>query len=116
MSYKDVQAGAEEVRVGVRVLASTLKQMLLQQEELLVAVAGIDAAYPTVHKGLPIARVLQQQWKGLILGIGQIFRRQDLFQIRQSGLRREWHDLGVLGPRCGQRKRHWVGEISLMIS
>jgi len=59
MSYKDVQAGVEEVRVGVRVLASTLKQMLLQQEELLVAVAGINAAYPIVHKGLLIARVLR---------------------------------------------------------
>jgi len=58
MSYKDIKAGAEEVRVGRRVLISTLKQMLLQQEELLVAVASIDTANPTVHKGFSIVQVL----------------------------------------------------------
>ena len=42
----------------MRVLTSTLEQILLQQEELLVAVTSIDAAYPTVYKGLPIPRVL----------------------------------------------------------
>jgi hypothetical protein len=44
----------EEVRVSIRVLTSTLKQMLLQQEELFIAIASINTAYSTVYKGLLI--------------------------------------------------------------
>ena len=69
MSHKDIDAGAEEVRVGMRLLASTLEQMPLQREELLITVASIDAAYPTVHEGFPIPCIL-----GFFCGPDEVFQ------------------------------------------
>src|SRR5436190_10413506 len=69
MSHKDIDMGVEEVQVGMRLLASTLKQMLLQQEELLITVASIDAAYPTVHEGFPIPCIL-----GFFHGPDEVFQ------------------------------------------
>jgi hypothetical protein len=53
MSHEDIEASVEEVRISKRVLVSTLKQMLLQREELLNAVASINTANLTVYKRLP---------------------------------------------------------------
>src|SRR5436190_23916846 len=69
MSHKDIDMGAEEVWVGMRLLASTLEQMPLQQEELLIAVASIDATYPTVHKGFLIPCIL-----GFFHGPDEVFQ------------------------------------------